>query len=132
MLRCDGEPLTRQQKRAHRAAVADLEWPARMALRTRFAEAQNWRCCYCSTRMDGRGTEDNAPTLEHILPSGILHIDDADNCAVACRLCNVKRGTQIWPIHIEALAEITGFAKSDIARFLGAANNDEDADRIAV
>lgn len=37
--------------------------PRKVATRTRQAEAQNWRCPKCGTRLDGSGPQDNAPAL---------------------------------------------------------------------
>ena len=57
-------------------------------LRERLSEAQNWRCCYCHVRMMGRGTDDDSPTFEHIVPRWNGGNDDLDNIAISCKRCN--------------------------------------------
>jgi 5-methylcytosine-specific restriction endonuclease McrA len=57
-----------------------------------MAEAQNWRCCYCGYRMEGSGSESNAPSFEHVTPIVLGGMDDDDNIAIACRGCNERRG----------------------------------------
>ena len=60
-------------------------------LRERLAEAQNWRCCYCPVRMMGNGSDDDAPTFEHIVQRCNGGTEDLDNIAIACRRCNNVR-----------------------------------------
>lgn len=63
-------------------------WQLTPELRDRLAEAQNWRCCYCTERMEGKGKEPTAPTFEYVIHDGPHTID---NIAVACNRCNVLR-----------------------------------------
>jgi|ERR1700733_3970001 len=60
--------------------------------RDRLAEAQNWRCCYCGGRMDGRGTSPDAPTFEHVIPRSKGGPDTISNLVIAHTRCNVRRG----------------------------------------
>lgn len=76
------------------------QWKA--ALRDRLAEAQNWRCCYLGCCLNS-GRKCDAPTLEHIWPKSLGGEDVEDNFVVACAACNMDRGNEIWPVHIEAL-----------------------------
>jgi hypothetical protein len=69
------------------------------ALRDRLAEQQNWRCCYCGVRMDGKGDDPDAPTFEHVVPRSIGGANDPSNLVIACRQCNGKRASQIWDVH---------------------------------
>jgi 5-methylcytosine-specific restriction endonuclease McrA len=65
--------------------------PLAAAVRERLGEAQNWRCCYCGIRMEGTGTDWDAPTFEHIVPRAKGGLDEIDNLAISCRLCNERR-----------------------------------------
>jgi 5-methylcytosine-specific restriction endonuclease McrA len=69
----------------------------RDALRDRLAEAQNWRCCYCGGRMDGTATDPDAPTFEHVVPRSAGGGDEEGNLAIACRECNMARGSTPLP-----------------------------------
>lgn len=60
-------------------------------LRTRCAEAQNWRCCYCQKEMTLEARGSRRVTLEHIVPVSMGGEDEYDNCAAACSSCNNKR-----------------------------------------
>lgn len=60
-------------------------------LRTRCAEAQNWRCCYCQKEMTLEANGSRRVTLEHVTPVSLGGTDDYDNCAAACSSCNNKR-----------------------------------------
>lgn len=61
-------------------------------LRTRLAEAQNWKCCWCGCVMTERRKQWNSSTTEHVLPKSKGGLDESDNFAVACNRCNHKRG----------------------------------------
>lgn len=84
-------------------AWQEFERPKRVdqvSLRNRLAEAQNWRCCYCTERLQGSVPDPKAPTLEVIVPkSRGGSVFSEDNMAVACLECNNLRGDAIWPIH---------------------------------
>ena len=62
--------------------------------RTRLAEAQNWRCCWCGTDTIPEPNKRNSVTLEHILPKSQGGSDEMDNLAAACAHCNSRRGTK--------------------------------------
>lgn len=61
--------------------------------RTRLAEAQNWRCCWCGCRMTEVQGRKHSATVEHVTPRSHGGVDDPDNYAVACNRCNNARGT---------------------------------------
>lgn len=61
-------------------------------LRTRVAEAQGWRCCYCHRVMDTEGNSSMSVTLEHWEPVSKGGNDDYDNCLAACAKCNRSMG----------------------------------------
>ena len=62
--------------------------------RTRLAEAQNWRCCWCGQGVIPEPNKKNSATIEHIIPKSQGGSDDMSNLAVACSSCNNKRGVQ--------------------------------------
>jgi len=64
----------------------------RAYLRTRCAEAQNWRCCYCGVHMNLISNDHKSATLEHIVPTSKGGDDTYNNCVAACFKCNTKRG----------------------------------------
>ena len=62
----------------------------RKRIRTRLAEAQNWKCCYCGATM----TEEPGPlkcTREHIIPKSMGGTDNMNNMVCACARCNEHR-----------------------------------------
>jgi 5-methylcytosine-specific restriction endonuclease McrA len=61
-------------------------------VRTKLAEAQNWRCAYCGGRMDGKKNEPDAPTFEHLVPTSQGGPDTISNVVITHRRCNVARG----------------------------------------
>ena len=61
-------------------------------LRTRLAEAQNWKCCWCGCVMTEQRKRWNSSTTEHVHPKSQGGLDESDNFAVACNRCNNKRG----------------------------------------
>jgi hypothetical protein len=87
--------------------------PQRFRARVRYAlsEAQNHRCCYCGKRF-GRSASSIA-TLEHILPQSLGGEWEIDNLAVACGRCNSTRGSEIWPVHLDALVAIGRLSHSE-------------------
>lgn len=62
--------------------------------RTRLAEAQSWRCCWCGCATVPEPNKRNSVTVEHILPRSMGGSNDMDNLAAACARCNQKRGTK--------------------------------------
>jgi len=61
--------------------------------RIRLAEAQNWRCAYCSGVMLVDGEWDASATIDHIRPRRFGGTIALANCVAACRACNAERGT---------------------------------------
>jgi hypothetical protein len=61
-------------------------------IRTRCAEAQNWRCCYCGCHMSEEPNHRNSVSLEHVIPQSKGGTDDWENLAAACVHCNSARG----------------------------------------
>lgn len=98
------------------AAEVDLAWQkreqityqstraVRRALLAVLAERQNWRCCYCGTRIDGDSWQENTPTFEHVIPRSRGGTDDPGNLVAACQRCNSQRSSAYWPEHRRALA----------------------------
>ena len=64
----------------------------RIFLRTRAAEAQNWRCCYCGIQCTIERERPHSSTLEHVTPLSKGGTDDPDNLVMACGKCNLSRG----------------------------------------
>ena len=64
----------------------------RAYLRTRCAEAQNWRCCYCTRVMTVEEKISRlSVTLEHLIPVSKGGQDIWENCVAACARCNERR-----------------------------------------
>ena len=61
------------------------------AKRIRLAEAQNWRCAYCSGLMHDDGMRLDGATIEHIVPIILGGGRDRDNLVSACLACNGTR-----------------------------------------
>lgn len=74
----------------YRGVVRDAA--KRAYLRTRCAEAQQWRCCYCQVKMTTNRNHRLCATLEHVLPVSKGGEDTYENCVAACKMCNNKRG----------------------------------------
>ena len=62
-------------------------------IRCRLAEAQNWRCCWCGVKCMPESKHKNSATIEHVQPRSLGGEDTWDNYAMACSLCNRRRGT---------------------------------------
>lgn len=65
--------------------------------RTRLAEAQNWRCAYCSGLMIMHGVGPSLVTREHLVPVSKGGSDDHDNLVAACKACNETRDSDLSP-----------------------------------
>jgi len=82
--------------------VYDDKFTARLAhkqskwvyLRTRLAEAQNWKCCFCGVYMTEVRGKNNSVTVEHVTPKSMGGTDHHDNLAASCNRCNNSRGTK--------------------------------------
>jgi 5-methylcytosine-specific restriction endonuclease McrA len=77
----------------------DYVWVAlkiarRIYTRTRLAEAQNWRCCWCQCDCIAAPDSRNSATIEHVVPLSLGGTWDQDNLAMACSRCNNKRGVK--------------------------------------
>jgi 5-methylcytosine-specific restriction endonuclease McrA len=64
-------------------------------VRTRLAEAQNWKCCYCYCEMNGIPDHKRSVTIEHVTPKSLGGTDDETNLAAACKRCNNARGNGV-------------------------------------
>ena len=62
--------------------------------RTRLAEAQNWKCCFCGCYMTEIAGKKNSVTVEHVVPKSMGGTDDVENLAASCYRCNNNRGTK--------------------------------------
>lgn len=71
-----------------------------------LCEAQNWRCCYCGQRMDGRNHEGDAPSVEHVVPRSLGGTDARDNLVAAHRSCNSERGNAWRAEHVIAMGDL--------------------------
>jgi len=63
-------------------------------IRTRLAEAQNWKCCFCGCYMTELRGKRNSCTVEHVTPKEFGGTDDPENLAASCYACNNNRGSQ--------------------------------------
>ncbi|MGA0606577.1 HNH endonuclease [Phenylobacterium sp. VNQ135] len=59
--------------------------------RVRLAEAQNWRCAYCSGEMHEDGARLDGATIEHLVPLVHGGSRDRENLVAACLACNNAR-----------------------------------------
>jgi predicted restriction endonuclease len=64
----------------------------KIALRRRLSEAQNHRCCYCGCHMNDDPTRPDGATLEHYQCQTHGGQTTYENCLVACKTCNFRRG----------------------------------------
>ena len=64
----------------------------RQRRRWALAEAQNWRCAYCTGRMSTDGDRADGATIEHVLPTALGGATRQENLVAACRACNGARG----------------------------------------
>ena len=73
--------------------IADVGYKIyhRIWLRTRLAEAQNWRCCWCGRHVTLERDRRSTVTIEHLIPRSKGGQDTFDNCVMACSKCNGKR-----------------------------------------
>lgn len=62
-------------------------------LRTRLAEAQNWRCAYCGIKCTDEREIGHSATIEHIVPRSIGGRDVWENMVMACKNCNSNRSS---------------------------------------
>jgi 5-methylcytosine-specific restriction endonuclease McrA len=63
-------------------------------LRTRLAEAQNWKCCFCGCYMHEVHGKRNSVTVEHVIPKSKGGTNEWENLAASCYACNNNRGTK--------------------------------------
>lgn len=94
------------------------------AARRALAEAQNWRCAYCTAELDII-----TATADHVVPRGVGGRTSPFNLVCACVACNGARGADIdvwafwklrsrlreaglWPEGTRPGAEITAFLKA--------------------
>jgi 5-methylcytosine-specific restriction endonuclease McrA len=62
-------------------------------MRTRLAEAQNWRCCWCSRPVSIFRSRRDSATIEHVTPKSEGGTDAWENLAMSCARCNSSRGS---------------------------------------
>lgn len=62
--------------------------------RTRLAEAQNWKCCFCGCYMIETPGKKNSVTVEHVTPKSLGGSDTEENLVASCHRCNNSRGTK--------------------------------------
>lgn len=63
-------------------------------VRTRLAEAQNWKCCWCGGLCTPQRNKHNSATIEHVTPQSDGGADSWENYAMSCNRCNNARGTR--------------------------------------
>ena len=63
-------------------------------MRTRLAEAQNWKCCFCGCYMTEVHGSRHSVTVEHVIPKSKGGSDTAENLVASCYRCNNNRGTK--------------------------------------
>jgi 5-methylcytosine-specific restriction endonuclease McrA len=67
----------------------------KLYIRTRLAEAQNWKCCWCGRDCTDELDRRHSMTIEHIVPKSRGGKDTWENLAMACNRCNQKRGSEM-------------------------------------
>ena len=68
-----------------------------MVCRWRLAEAQNWRCAYCSAVMTSEPGGPTEATRDHVVPKSLGGADGSRNLVAACFSCNlVKADFDAW------------------------------------
>ncbi len=72
-------------------------------IRNRLAEAQNWRCCWCTKLTVPEPNRKDSATIEHVTPRCEGGADDPDNLAMSCYDCNNKRGTTPAELFLEVM-----------------------------
>lgn len=77
----------------HQAKVA-FKIAKKIYIRTRLAEAQNWRCCWCGCVCTEERGRSNSTSIEHVTPQSIGGADLWENYAMSCNRCNGARGTR--------------------------------------
>lgn len=60
--------------------------------REALCESQNHRCAYCGIKCEGEHVDDDAPTIDEVIPRCIGGRQTWDNQVLACRRCNNGRG----------------------------------------
>jgi hypothetical protein len=85
-----------------RAKLAYLS-AKKVYIRNRLAEAQNWRCCWCTTLTVPEPNRKNSATIEHVTPRCEGGADHPDNYAMSCSDCNNKRGTKPIELFMEIM-----------------------------
>lgn len=73
------------------------EQALKVYIRSRCAEAQNHKCCYCGRPTIEIPNKNNSATLEHVVPKSQGGPLTYENSVMACAKCNHKRG--IMPIN---------------------------------
>ena len=79
-----------ENKYAAKLAFNRSKW---VYTRTRLAEAQNWKCCFCGCVMTEIRDKRNSVTVEHVVPKSMGGTDEIDNLVASCYSCNNNRKT---------------------------------------
>jgi 5-methylcytosine-specific restriction endonuclease McrA len=81
-----------------------FEHALKVYIRSRCAEAQNHKCCYCGKPTVDIPNKKNSTTLEHVIPKSQGGETSYENGAMACARCNHKRGK----MHINEYLQLKG------------------------
>lgn len=95
----EGRVQYKQLKRAH--------------MRTRLAEAQNWKCCYCGCVMTEVKNTRRTVTIEHVNPISVSNDGRWENLAAACAHCNSLRGTLSYEDFMKLKEARGGISKAE-------------------
>lgn len=76
------------------------------SVRRRVYERDGWACQLCESpvRADEDSNHPRYPTLDHVVPYSKGGSDDQSNLRLACRQCNVRRGTNEDWVPVEGVA----------------------------
>lgn len=73
--------------------------------RSHLGSAPNGRCCHCARLFDR-----DRLSLDHILPRSLGGKLTKKNTAIACKPCNVERGTEdFWSFRQRKRSEVLGY-----------------------
>lgn len=98
-----------------RSDTPRLRFKIARSVRLGIFEAAGWACQLCTypTRPDEDYNHPRYPTLDHIQPRAFGGGDGADNLRLACRQCNILRGTNVdW---VPDVSEVTGEPFREVA-----------------
>ena len=98
-----------------RAARIALKISMNVWRRTRVAEAQNWKCCWCGCKTTLDKDKRNSVTVEHVVPRAEGGTNSLENLALACYACNNNRGITSIEDFIAGKTEVNddGYTRND-------------------